>query len=152
MNLMNVNDPISFVNDLIEKHRIEIGDRPATTPVAWRGLNLTIEEAKFLINELEAKKKRHQEIMNGTQTGGEITSLATQSAGLLAMMTGVALLLFPPTAIAGAAVLVSGAGTTGIGKMVGQGIQDIGEKSNQQIIRQIDDYISSLKNSLIATL
>jgi len=148
MNPMNVNDPVGFVNDLLEKHRVEIGDRPKTTPVTWKGISMTESEANLVIQKMETEKLQHQQYMNGAQTGGEITKIATTGAGLVAMVTGVALLLFPPTAIAGAAVLASGAGATGIGTMVGDGIGRIGKLSNEQIIQQLDAYINSIKESI----
>jgi hypothetical protein len=141
-----------FVSNLIEAHRVEIGQRPQITPVNWKGIDMTVEEAKLVIGEFEAQKLNRQKFMNNTQTGGEITKLASGGAGLAAMVTGAALLLFPPTAIAGAITLASGLGATGIGKMVGDGVKDIGINSNTQAIQQIDAYIDSIKNAIIATI
>jgi hypothetical protein len=85
---------VGLVNSLIETHRVEIGIRPKTTPVSWKGIHMTVEEAKMVIKELESQKLNFQEWMNNTQTGGEITKLASTGAGLAAMVTGAALLLF----------------------------------------------------------
>ncbi|MGK7924559.1 MAG: hypothetical protein AB4290_04770 [Spirulina sp.] len=113
---------------------------------------MTIEEAKFVIRELETQKQNYQNIMNNTQTGGEITKMASGGAGLAAIVTGAALMLFPPTAIPGAITLVSGIGAASVGSMVGDGVKDIGTNSNVQAIQQIDAYIDSIKNAIIASL
>lgn len=143
-------ETVSFVSNLIEKHRVEIGERPKTAPVHWKGIDMSVEEAKFVIQEFEAQKLNLQKFMNNTQTGGEITKLASGGAGLAAMVTGAALLLFPPTAIAGAITLASGVGAAGIGQMIGDGVKDIGTNSNTQEIQQIDAYIDSIKNAIIS--
>ncbi len=36
--------------------------------------------------------------------------------------------------------------------MVGDGVKDIGVNSNAQAIQQIDAYIDSIKNAIIATI
>jgi hypothetical protein len=143
---------VGFVSNLIEMHRVEIGERPKTTPVSWKGISMTVEEAKFVIQEFEARKLKLQKAMNNTQTGSEITKLASGGAGIAAMVTGAALLLFPPTALAGAITLASGVGAAGIGKMVGDGVKDIGTNSNIQAIQQIDVYIDSIKNAIISSI
>lgn len=145
-------DVVGLVGNLIEKHRVEIGRRPQTMPVAWKGIHMTVEEAKMVIGELEQQKLQFQKSMNDTQTGGEITKLASTGAGLAAMATGAALLLFPPTAIAGVAVMAGGLGASEIGKMVGDGVSNIGTNSNTQSIQQIDYYINSLKDAIIASV
>lgn len=145
-------ETVSFVSNLIEKHRVEIGERPKTAPVHWKGIDMSVEEAKFVIQEFEAQKLNLQKFMNNTQTGGEITKLASGGAGLAAMVTGAALLLFPPTAIAGAITLASGVGAAGIGQMIGDGVKDIGTNSNTQEIQQIDAYIDSIKNAIISII
>jgi hypothetical protein len=145
---MNINDPIGFVNELIEQHRVEIGDRPKTTPVTWKGIRMTDDEAYLVIQKMETEKLQHQKYMNSTQTAAEVTKLATGGGGIAAMVTGVALLCFPPTAIAGAVVLASGVGASGIGAMVGDGVGKIGKNSNEQIIQQLDTYIDSIKESI----
>ncbi|MEE3715327.1 hypothetical protein V2H45_01050 [Tumidithrix elongata RA019] len=113
---------------------------------------MTVEEAKLIIKEFEVQKLSLQKSMNNTQTGGEVTKLASTGAGLAAMVTGAALLLFPPTAIAGAITLASGVGAAGIGKMVGDGVSNIGTNSNSQAIEQIDNYIDSIKNAIISSI
>lgn len=142
---MNLKDVIEFVRNLIEQHRVEIGERPCITPVTWKGIDMTIEEAKLAIRVLEAAKLKHQKYMNDSQTGGEITKLASGGAGLAAMVAGAAMLLFPPTALAGAITLVSGVGAAGVGQVVGDGVKDIGTNTNVQEIQQIDAYISNSK-------
>ncbi|MDM9384365.1 hypothetical protein QUB80_27210 [Chlorogloeopsis sp. ULAP01] len=116
---MTLKDVIELVNQMVEQHRVGVGDRPDITPVAWNGINMTVEEAKLVIGGLEAAKVRYQKAMNNTQTGGDITKLASSGAGLAAIVTGAALTLFTPTAIAGAIILVSGIGAAGVGKVVG---------------------------------
>jgi hypothetical protein len=143
---------VSFVSNLIETHRVEIEERPGTTPVRWKGINMTVEEAKYVIKEFETKKLKLQQLMNRTQTGGEITQIAANGTGLVAIVTGAALLLFPPTAIAGAITLAAGVGTAGIGKMVGEGVNKIGTNSSTQEIQQIDAYIDSIKNAIISII
>jgi hypothetical protein len=145
-------DIVGLVNSLIETHRVRIGIRPKTTPVAWKGIHMTVEEAKMVIEKLQVDKLNCQEWMNNTQTGGEITTLASAGAGMAAMITGAALLLFPPTAIAGVITLASGIGAASIGKMVGDGVSNIGINSNTQDIQQIDSYIDSLKNAIISSI
>jgi len=112
---------------------------------------MSVEEAKYVMEELEAQKLRLQTSMNNTQTGGEITKLASGGAGIAAMVVGIGLLLFPPTMLAGAVTLASGAGAAGVGKMVGDGVTNIGTNSNVQAIQQLDTYIDSIKNAIIAT-
>ena len=149
---MNLKDVIELVNQLIEQHRVEVGERPKVTPVTWKGISMTFEEAKLVILGLEAAKVQYQKAMNSTQAGGEITKLAANGAGLAAMVTGAALLLFPPTALAGAITLVSGMGASGVGKVVGDGIKEIGTSSNVQAIQQMDAYIDSVKNAIIGSV
>jgi hypothetical protein len=48
--------------------------------------------------------------------------------------------------------LASGVGAAGIGKMVGDGVSEIGTNSNTQAIQQIDSYIDSLKNAIISSI
>lgn len=149
---MNLKDVIELVNQPIEQHRVKVGERPESTPVVWQRIDMTVEEAKLAVRKLEAKKVQYQKVMNNTQAGGEITKLAASGAGMAAMVTGAALMLFPPTAIAGAITLVSGIGAAGVGKSVGDGVKDIGANSNTQAIQQIDAYINSIKNAIIASL
>ncbi len=149
---MNPKDAIELVSQLVEQHRVEVGARPETTPVSWKGISMTVEEAKLVIQGLEATKAQHQKAMNNTHTGGEITKLATGGAGLAAMVTGAVLMIFPPTAIAGAITLASGIGAAGVGKVIGDGITDIGTNSNVQGIQQMDAYIDSIKNAIIASV
>lgn len=149
---MNIQDIVEFVNQLIEQHRVEVGERPKVTPVTWKGINMTVEEAKLAILRLEVERVHHQKAMNNTQLGGEITKLAAVGTGLAAMVTGAALMLFPSTALAGAVTLLSGIGAAGVGKVVGDGVKDIGTKSNVQDIQQIDAYIDSIKNAIIASI
>lgn len=137
---------IDFVNELIDQYRVEIGARPETTPVRCKGVYMSLDEAKKVIKDLEVKKINFQERMNNTQTGGEITELATAGAGIATMVTGVALTFFLPPV--GMAVLASGAGVAGIGKMVGEAVINIGTNSNSQAIKQIDDYIGSLQDAI----
>jgi hypothetical protein len=148
---MNPKDIVGLVNQLIEQHRAKIGERPEVASVTWQGIDMTVEEAKFVIRKLETEKMQFQKAMNSTQAGGEITKLATNGVGLAAMVTGAALLLFPPTAIAGAITLVSGIGAAGVGKTVGDSIKDIGTSSNVQAMQQLDVYINSIKNAIIAS-
>lgn len=143
---------IEFVNSLIENYRVQIGGRPRVTPVSWSGIDMSVEEAKMVIRELEKQKLLAQESMNNAQTGGEITKLASGSAGLAAMITGAALLMFPPTAIAGAITLASGVGASGLGQMIGDGVQEIGTNHNVQSIHQLDQYIQSIKDAIIASI
>ncbi|MBD2187985.1 hypothetical protein [Pseudanabaena mucicola] len=149
---MNREELVNFVQVLIEENRVEIGQRPRTTPIRWKGIDMTIQEAKLIIQELESQKSELQLSMNKVQTGGEITKLASGGAGLAAMVTGAALMLFPPTAIAGAITLASGVGAAKIGEMVGDGVSDIGTNSNTQAIQQIDEYIDSIKNAIISSI
>lgn len=150
--MMNYADCIAFVNSLIEEYRVNIGGRPTTTPVRWNGIPMSVPEAKMVIQKLEEEKLIYQEQMNNSQTGGEITKLASGGAGLAAMVTGVALLLFPPTAMAGAITLASGIGASKIGEMVGDGVKDIGTNHSLQSISQIDQYIQSIKDAMIASM
>jgi hypothetical protein len=145
-------DILHFVEEILKRYRAEIFPRPELKSVQWKGIGMSREEAKVIIKELEEQKLILQESMNKVQTGGEITNLASSGAGIAAMVTGATLLLFPPTAIAGVITLVSGAGTAGIGKMVGDGVKEIGKNSNTQKIKQIDDYIDSLKNAIIDSI
>jgi hypothetical protein len=149
---MNVQEVVKLVSNLIEQHRVDIGERPNITPVTWKGISMTVEEAKLVIQGLEAAKLKYQSAMNNTQVGGEITILATGGTGLVAMVTGVALMLFPLTAIAGAATLVGGIGLAGVGKAVGDGVREIGTNSNVQALQQIEAYIDSIKNAIIASI
>jgi hypothetical protein len=149
---MNREELVSFVKNLIEANRVEIGQRPRATPIRWKGIDMTVQEAKLAIQELEFQKLELQSSMNNVQTGGEITKLATGGAGLAAMVTGVALMLFPPTAIAGAITLASGVGAAKIGEIVGDGVSDIGTNTNTQAIQQIDEYIDSIKNAIISSI
>ncbi|ERT08086.1 hypothetical protein M595_1863 [Lyngbya aestuarii BL J] len=139
---------IQKIDGWIEKYRYEVGSFPETKPVTWKGIDMTVEEAEMVIRELEQQKLKLQHSMNRVQTGGEITSIASTALGLTAMVTGVALMAFPPTAIAGAITITSGAGTAGIGKMVGRGVTKLGTNTNTQVIEQIDYYIDSLKEAL----
>jgi len=149
---MNLKDTIELVNQMVDQHRVEVGDRPEVTPVSWKGISMTVEEAKLVIQGLEAAKVQCQKAMNNTQTGGDITKLAAGGVGLAAMVTGAALMLFPPTAIAGAITLASGIGAAGVGKAVGDGVKNIGTNSNVQAIQQTDTYIDSIKNAIIASV
>jgi len=150
--LSNSENIAQRVSDLIEKHRVEIGSRPKTTPVKWKGFSMSVNEAKMIIDVLEKEKLDYQKWMNNTQTGGEITKLAASGAGVAAMVTGAALCLFPPTAIAGAITLASGVAASQAGQMIGDGVSNIGTNANKQSIEQIDSYIDSLKNAIIALL
>lgn len=149
---MNVADAVKFVNQMLQQHRIEVDKRPEITPVSWKGISMTVEEAKLMIHGFESEKIKYQKDMNNAQTGGEITTLATGGAGLAAITTGIALMMFPPTAIAGAITLVGGIGAAGVGKAVGDGVKNIGTNSNVQAIQQIDAYIDSIKNAIIASI
>jgi hypothetical protein len=149
---MNLKNVIEFVNQLIEQHRVEIEERPEVTPIKWEGIGMTVNEARLVIQKLEDKKVQYQKAINSTQAGGEITRLAAGGAGMTAIVTGAALVLFPPTAIAGIITLVSGIGAVGVGKAVGDGIREIGTNSNTQAIEQIDAYINSIKNAIIASI
>lgn len=148
---MSITEVISLISQLIETHRVEVGYRPKVTPITWEGIDMTVEEAKEAIHLLEGEKKRCQKSMNNTQAGGDITKLAVGGAGLATMVTGAALMLFPPTAIAGAITLASGVGATGVGQVVGEGVKDIGTSTNVQEIQQLNAYISSLKNAIRAS-
>jgi len=149
---MQKDELVSFVNNLIETNRVEIGQCPRTTPIKWKRIDMTVQEAKLVIREFESRKSELQSSMNNVQTGGKITKLASGGAGLAAIVTGAALMLFSPTAIAGAITLASGVGAAKIGEMVGDGVSDIGTNSNIQAIQQIDEYIDSIKNAIISTL
>lgn len=149
---MNAMDIVELVNQMLERYRSEVGERPETTPVSWKGINMTVEEAKLIIQELEAAKMKYQKAMNHTQVGGEITTIAAGSAGLAAITTGAALMLFPPTAIAGAITLIGGIGAAGVGKVVGDGVIKTGTNSNVQEIQQANAYIDSIKNAIIASV
>lgn len=149
---MNPQNIIALVNQIVEEHRSEIGERPKTTPVTWKGISMTTAEAKLAIQKLEEAKLGYQKAMNSTQAGGEITKLATSGAGIGAMVVGAALMLFPPTALAGAITLASGAGAAGVGKVVGDGVREIGTMSNEQAVQQIDTYIDSIKNAIISSI
>jgi hypothetical protein len=152
MDITKASEITQFTQDLIEKHRVEIGERPQTTPVTWKGIGMTVKEAKFMIQSLEELKRECQDRMNGAQMGGEITTVATNGAGLVAIVAGLGLLFFPPTMLAGVVTLASGAGTIGVGKVVGDGVQKIGTNSNTQAIQQLDVYIDSIKNAIIASI
>ena len=149
---MNAKELLEFIRQLIEQYRVEVGDRPDVMPVTWQGLNMTIEEAKLVIQGLEDAKPKYQKAMNSTQAGGDITKLAAGGAGIAAMATGVVLTLFPPTTIAGLATIAAGAGTCGNGQAVGDGVKTIGTSSNNQAIEQIDAYIASIKNAIITSI
>ena len=150
--LSSAENIVGTVSDLIERHRVEIGSRPKTSPVKWKGLSMSVNEAKMIIDMLEKEKLDYQQWMNNTQTGGEITKLASSGAGIAAMVTGAALLLFPPTAIAGAITLASGVAASQAGQMIGDGVSNIGTNANKQSIEQVDAYIDSLKNAIIASV
>lgn len=146
---MNTTAAIDLVNQMLEQHRVEVGERPEVTPVSWKGIGMTVQEAKLVIQGFESAKVQCQKGMNNAQTGGEITTVAAGGAGLAAMATGVALMLFPPTAIAGAITLVGGIGAASAGKTIGDGVKKIGTNSNIQEIQQLDAYIDSIKNAII---
>ena len=149
---MNFKNAIELINNMVEQHRVEIGQRPEVTPVTWKGISMTIEEAKLAIQELESAKVQSQKAMNDMQTGGEITKLAIGGAGLAVIVTGTALMLFPPTSMAGAITLASGVGAAGISKVMGDGITDVGTNIGIQDTQQIDAYINSIKNAIIASV
>lgn len=149
---MNLQDVIELVNEMIEQHRIETGGRLGTTPVTWEGISMTVKEAKLAIQKLEAVKAQHPKTMNKTQMGGEITKLAAIGAGLAAMVTGAVLMLFSPTAIAGVITFIAGIGAAGVGKIVGDGIKDIGSNNSVRGAQQIDAYIDSIKNAIIDSI
>jgi len=143
---------LEYLKELLEEHRNETGERPEETPVSWKDIGMTFGEAKMLVKVLEEAKESCEEEMSGVQTGGEITKVAVVGAGLTAMVAGVALMCFPPTASAGIVTLISGAGATKVGEIVGEGIQNIGVSHNSQKVRQIDEYIDSLKNAIIESV
>ena len=149
-NLVTTQQFVNFVRSLIQQYRVEIGQRPQNTPVTWKGIDMTVDEAKFVIRTLEQQKFKYQQAMNDTQTGGEITKLAAGGAGAVAMATGVALMLFPPTMLAGAIVLASGVGAAELGKMVGDGVTVIGTNNGLQAIQRTDTYIDSIKKAINA--
>lgn len=149
---MNREDVLELVHQMLEEHRIEVGGRLEATPVTWEGMSMTVEEAKLVIQRLEAAKPQYQKAGSSTHIGGKITKLASGGAGLAAVVTGAALMLFPATKTAGVVTLISGIGAAGVGKIVGDGVRDIGTHSNGQAVQQIDAYIDSLKNAVIDSI
>ncbi|MFZ4792236.1 MAG: hypothetical protein ACOYMW_15330 [Candidatus Competibacteraceae bacterium] len=148
MNLVAVGELVKLVNALINEYRKEIPERPKTMPVRWACIDMTVDEANLVIREFQDLQLRYQQSMNNTQTGGDITQLATGGAGLVAILTGIALLCFPPTAAAGAIVILSGVGTVGVGRAVGDGINKIGTNHGEQNIQQINTFIASIKDAI----
>lgn len=131
---------------------IPIGDRPRVAPIEWNGLALSIEKAREWIREMEQVKQIVQNDMNWYHTAGEWIQLILQALAGLAIVTGVVLTVFPPTALAGVAVSAAGAGVYAIGGAVGPAIQQIGTNDRVAKVNQIDAFINSLMKAIIDTI
>jgi hypothetical protein len=140
---------LTIVDSVLEKYRIAIADRPAIAPVLWSGYSLPFEAADEIVARLEAEKLTVQKRMNNSHLGGEVTKVAGGALGGAAMVAGLALLVFPPTALAGVVTLASGAGAALISNGVGDGVSKVGTNHAVQRVQQIDAYVRSIKDAQV---
>jgi hypothetical protein len=140
---------LDLVTEVLEKHRIDIGDRPETKPVQWNGMSMSFEAADEVVTKLEAEKLAAQKTMNKTQLAGEMTKIIGGAAGGAATITGLALLVFPPTMPAGLATLASGVGAAILTRGVGDGVSKIGTNHAEQTLHQLDAYIASIREAQV---
>ncbi|WNZ26884.1 hypothetical protein HJG54_34330 [Leptolyngbya sp. NK1-12] len=143
---------IAFASQLIDQHRIEVGQHPDTTPVDWLGLAMSLEEAKLVIAALERKQQELEQTRNSARLGSDIVTLASGGAGLVVMLTGAALMLFPVTTLAGVITFASGAGTAGIGKIVSDQVKQRATDDQSLTIEQLEQAIHDLRTAVLLVL
>jgi hypothetical protein len=149
---MTLQEAVEFATQLIQQHRINVGQQPDTTPVAWLGLNMSLEEAKLVLHELELKKQTLQQSLGGRQITSNLITVATGGAGAVAMLTGAALMLFPVTTLAGMITFASGAGTAGLGKVVSEQVKTMGTGDPALTVEQLERVIHDLRTAVLLVL
>lgn len=148
---MTPQEAVNFVHQLLDRHRIEMGKRPQLTLVMWQGIDMSVEEAKLVIREFEAKRQQLQQTVKRRQMSGNITTWAVGGAGLIVMVVGAVLMLFSATMTAGLITLASGVATAGIGKLVGDRIKG-NRTDHTEAIHRLDTYIELLRTEILSVM
>lgn len=141
----------NFVNQLLDRHRIEMEKRPKLTLVMWQGIDMSVEEAKLVMREFEAKRQQLQQSLNRRKMRGNITTWAISGAGLIVIIVGAVLMLFSATMTAGLITLASGMAVAGIGKLVGDRIKG-NRTDHTEAIRRLDTYIELLRTEILSVM
>jgi hypothetical protein len=147
---------LQFSHQFLEQQRLNRGETSTVLsinlPIKWQGLEITIPEAKLLIQELEKQLFSLQQTTNSLQQGGAITNIVTTAIGMTAMVTGANLMLFPLLHRVGMMALISGVGLIGIGRVLGDGITQLGTNHQTLTATQMAADLDSLKMAMINTM
>lgn len=149
---MQSQDIVEFSEQFLQQQRINQAEISTSLPIRWQGLDMTLSEAKLLIQELEKQHFSLKHTKNTLQQSGAITNIVTTAVGMSAMVTGANLMLFPLLHRVGMITMISGIGLISIGRIIGDGIIQLGTNHQIQTTQQIMADLDVLKMAIINTI
>lgn len=135
---------IKIAERVLQRQRKGMVTPPEATPVLWKGLQMTIDEAWTVICAFEKKKASYLERHRNTEASAAITETVFHSLSETTNTAGRGLRPFPVTTLVGWVVGGTSQGISNVGETIGRGIREINPLRNTPHIDEINEQINSL--------
>ncbi|MGG6242432.1 hypothetical protein ACQ4N7_27780 [Nodosilinea sp. AN01ver1] len=139
---------IKIAERAIRQRRQGMATPPEVRPVVWKGLQMTIDEARAVICAFEKKKAAYLERYRNTEAGAAITETVFHSLSETTNTVGRGLKPFPVTTLVGWVVGGTSQGIANVGETVSKGIREINPLRNTPLIDEINEQINSLTSAI----
>ncbi len=139
---------IKIAEDTVKSHRDKLGVVPEVLPVSYKGLQMTVDEARAVITAFEKEKGSYLQWHSNTGTGADVTGEVFNGISQVADTTGQGLKAFPLTAIAGDLVGGLSKGILGLGETISGGIREINERRHLPLITELEEQIAILEKAI----
>ena len=141
-------DCIKIAEDTVKLQREKLGSIPENTPVFYKGLQMTVDEAWAVVRAFHQERDSYRQWHSNTETGSGVTKTVFSGISGAADMTGKGLKASPFTAIAGGLLDEISKGISDLGETIIGGIQEINEKRHLPLIAEIEEQIAILEKAI----
>lgn len=141
-------DCTKIAEDTVKLHREKLGSIPENTPVFYKGLQMTVDEARAVVFAFHQERDSYRQWNINTETGAGVTKTVFDGISGAADTAGKGLKASPFTAFAGDLVRGLSEGISGLGETISGGIQEINEQRHLPLIAEIEEQIAILGKAI----
>ena len=141
-------DCIKIAEDTLKLQREKLGSIPENTPVFYKGLQMTVDEAWAVVRAFHQERDSYRQWHSNTETGAGVTKTVFDGISGAADTTGQGLKASPFTALAGDLVGGLGKGISNLGETISGGIREINERRHLPLIAELEKQIAILEKAI----
>jgi hypothetical protein len=141
-------DCTKIAEDTVKLHREKLGSIPENTPVFYKGLQMTVDEARAVVFAFHQERDSYRQWHSNTETGAGVTKTVFDGISGAADTTGQGLKASPFTVIAGDLVGELSKGISGFGETISGGIREINERRHLPLITELEKQIAILEKAI----